>query len=157
MDDKIKYYLVMRNDVIELGFKNMDKFGADLFCLVMREIRRNVEKLNKNTCTFEYRELKEILNIDDHLSYEMYKKEIDRFKKTIMSCWYEFENEEIGVEMAVFTEVSLDELLELNLSKLLGSVHFDLFFSMVFISCCSRHIHGSIRSRVFPQVGLTSY
>ena len=74
MDDKIKYYLVMRNDVIELGFKNMDKFGADLFCLVMREIRRNVEKLNKNTCTFEYRELKEILNIDDHLSYEMYKK-----------------------------------------------------------------------------------
>ena len=54
-------------------------------------------------------------------------------------------------------EGSLDELLELNLSKLLGSVHFDLFFSMVFISCCSRHIHGSIRSRVFPQVGLTSY
>ncbi len=109
MDDKIKYYLVMRNDVIELGFKNMDKFGADLFCLVMREIRRNVEKLNKNTCTFEYRELKEILNIDDHLSYEMYKKEIDRFKKTIMSCWYEFENEEIGVEMAVFTEVINDK------------------------------------------------
>ena len=109
MDDKIKYYLVMRNDVIELGFKNMDKFGADLFCLVMREIRRNVEKLNKNTCTFEYRELKEILNIDDHLSYEMYKKKIDRFKKTIMSCWYEFENEEIGVEMAVFTEVINDK------------------------------------------------
>lgn len=109
MDDKIKYYLVMRNDVIELGFKNMDKFGADLFCLIMREIRRNVEKLNKNTCTFEYRELKEILNIDDHLSYEMYKKEIDRFKKTIMSCWYEFENEEIGIEMAVFTEVINDK------------------------------------------------
>ncbi|MBQ9035992.1 MAG: replication initiation protein [Erysipelotrichaceae bacterium] len=99
----------MRNDVIELGFKNMDKFGADLFCLVMREIRRNVEKLNKNFCTFEYRDLKEILNIDDHLSYEMYKKEIDRFKKTIMSCWYEFENEEIGVEMAVFTEVINDK------------------------------------------------
>lgn len=109
LDDKIKYYLVMRNDVIELGFKNMDKFGADLFCLVMREIRRNVEKLNKNFCTFEYRDLKEILNIDDHLSYEMYKKEIDRFKKTIMSCWYEFENEEIGVEMAVFTEVINDK------------------------------------------------
>ena len=109
LDDKIKYYLVMRNDVIELGFKNMDKFGADLFCLVMREIRRNVEKLNRNYCTFEYRDLKEILNIDDHLSYEMYKKEIDRFKKTIMSCWYEFENEEIGVEMAVFTEVINDK------------------------------------------------
>ncbi len=99
----------MRNDVIELGFKNMDKFGADLFCLVMREIRRNVEKLNRNYCTFEYRDLKEILNIDDHVSYEMYKKEIDRFKKTIMSCWYEFENEEIGVEMAVFTEVINDK------------------------------------------------
>ena len=109
LDDKIKYYLVMRNDVIELGFKNMDRFGADLFCLVMREIRRNVEKLNKNDCTFEYRELKEILNIDDHLSYEMYKKEIDRFKKTILSCWYEFENEERGIEMAVFTEVINDK------------------------------------------------
>lgn len=35
--------------------------------LVMREIRRNVEKLNKNYCAFEYRDLKEILNIDDHL------------------------------------------------------------------------------------------
>lgn len=109
LDDKIKYYLVMRNDVIEIGFKNMDRFGADLFCLVMREIRRNVEKLNKNYCNFEYKDLKEILNIDDHLSYEMYKKEIDRFKKTIMSCWYEFENEEIGVEMAVFTEVINDK------------------------------------------------
>ncbi len=109
MANEVKNLLVMRNDVIELGFKNMDKFGADLFCLVMREIRRNVEKLNKNYCTFEYRELKEILNIDDHLSYETYKKEIDRFKKTIMSCWYEFENEEIGVEMAVFTEVINDK------------------------------------------------
>ena len=39
----------------------------------------------------------------------MYKKEIDRFKKTIMSCWYEFENEEIGIEMAVFTEVINDK------------------------------------------------
>ncbi len=99
----------MRNDVIELGFKNMDRFGADLFCLIMREIRRNVEKHNANQCTFEYSELKEILNVDDHLSYEMYKKEIDRFKKTIMSCWYEFENEDIGVEMAVFTEVINDK------------------------------------------------
>ena len=44
--------------------------------LVMREIKRNVENLNKNYCTFEYRDLKEIFNIDDHLSYEMYKKEI---------------------------------------------------------------------------------
>ena len=78
MDDKVKYYLVMRNDVIELGFKNMDKFGADLFCLVMREIRRNVEKLNRNYCTFEYRDLKEILNIDDHLSYAQHGKHIRR-------------------------------------------------------------------------------
>lgn len=26
-----------------------------------------------------------------------------------MSCWYEFENEEIGIEMAVFTEVINDK------------------------------------------------
>ena len=109
MGDKIKYYLVMRNDVVELGFKNMDRFGADLFCLVMREIRKSVEKHNSNQCTFEYRDLKEILNIDDHVSYEMYKNEIDRFKKTILSCWYEFENKEIGVEMVVFMEVINDK------------------------------------------------
>ncbi|MBR2544759.1 MAG: hypothetical protein IKE93_01195 [Erysipelotrichaceae bacterium] len=47
--------------------------------------------------------------IKEKLKDEMYKKEIDRFKKTIMSCWYEFENEEIGVEMAVFTEVINDK------------------------------------------------
>ena len=37
------------------------------------------------------------------------KKEIDRFKKKIMSCWNEFEDEEIGVEMAVFIEVINDK------------------------------------------------
>lgn len=26
-----------------------------------------------------------------------------------MSCWYEFKNEEIGIEMAVFTEVINDK------------------------------------------------
>ena len=109
MDDKIKYYLVMRNDVIELGFKNMDRFGADLFCLVMRELRRSVEKNNRSECRFYYWELKEYLSIDDHVSYEMYKKEIDRFRKTILSCWYEFENKEIGVEMVVFMEVINDK------------------------------------------------
>jgi len=71
MTNEVKNILVMRHDVIELGFKNMDKFGADLFCLVIREIRRNVEKLNRNQCTFEYSELKEILNIDDHMSYRL--------------------------------------------------------------------------------------
>ena len=109
MDDKIKYYLVMRNDVVELGFKNMDRFGADLFCLVMRELRRSIEKNNRSECCFYYWELKEYLNIDDHVSYEMYKKEIDRFRKTILSCWYEFENKEIGVEMVVFMEVINDK------------------------------------------------
>ena len=109
MDDKIKYYLVMRNDVVELGFKNMDRFGADLFCLVMRELRRSIEKNNRSECRFYYWELKEYLNIDDHVSYEMYKKEIDRFRKTILSCWYEFENKEIGVEMVVFMEVINDK------------------------------------------------
>ena len=109
LDDKIKYYLVMRNDVVELGFKNMDRFGADLFCLVMRELRRSIEKNNRSECRFYYWELKEYLNIDDHVSYEMYKKEIDRFRKTILSCWYEFENKEIGVEMVVFMEVINDK------------------------------------------------
>lgn len=109
MDDKTKYYLVMRNDVVELGFKNMDRFGADLFCLVMRELRRSIEKNNRSECRFYYWELKEYLNIDDHVSYEMYKKEIDRFKKTILSCLYEFENKEIGVEMVVFMEVINDK------------------------------------------------
>ena len=109
MDDKIKYYLVMRNDVVELGFKNMDRFGADLFCLVMRELRRSIEKNNRSECRFYYWELKEYLSIDDHVSYEMYKKEIDRFRKTILSCWYEFENKEIGVEMVVFMEVINDK------------------------------------------------
>ncbi|MBR2544543.1 MAG: replication initiation protein [Erysipelotrichaceae bacterium] len=109
LDDKIKYYLVMRNDVVELGFKNMDRFGADLFCLVMRELRRSIEKNNRSECRFYYWELKEYLSIDDHVSYEMYKKEIDRFRKTILSCWYEFENKEIGVEMVVFMEVINDK------------------------------------------------
>ena len=77
--------------------------------LVMREIRRNVEKLNRNHCSFEYGELKEVFNINNHLSYEGHKKEIDRFKKKIMSCWNEFEDEEIGVEMAVFIEVINDK------------------------------------------------
>ena len=109
LDDKTKYYLVMRNDVVELGFKNMDRFGADLFCLVMRELRRSIEKNNRSECRFYYWELKEYLSIDDHVSYEMYKKEIDRFRKTILSCWYEFENKEIGVEMVVFMEVINDK------------------------------------------------
>ena len=109
MNNEVKRILVMRNDVIELGFKNMDRFGADLFCLVMRELRRNIEKHHSNECRLSYWELKEYLNIDDHMSYEMYKKEIDRFKKTILSCWYEFENEEIGVEMVVFIEVINDK------------------------------------------------
>lgn len=77
--------------------------------LEMREIRRNVEKLNRNHCSFEYGELKEVFNINNHLSYERHKKEIDRFKKKIMSCWNEFENEEIGVEVAVFIEVINDK------------------------------------------------
>ena len=77
--------------------------------LVMREIRRNVEKLNRNHCSFEYGELKEVFNINNHLSYEGHKKEIDRFKKKIISCWNEFEDEEIGVEMAVFIEVINDK------------------------------------------------
>ena len=77
--------------------------------LVMREIRRNVEKLDRNHCSFEYGELMEVFNINNHLSYERYKKEIDRFKKTIMSCKNEFESEEIGIEMVAFTEVINDK------------------------------------------------
>ena len=49
--------------------------------LVMREIKRNVENLNRNHYSFEYGELEEVFNINNHLSYERYKKEIDRFKK----------------------------------------------------------------------------
>ena len=77
--------------------------------LVMREIRKNVDKLNRNHCYFEYGELKEVFNINNHLSYERHKKEIDIFKKKIMSCWNEFESEEIGIEMAAFTEVINDK------------------------------------------------
>lgn len=43
--------------------------------LVMREIRRNVEKLNRNHCSFEYGELKEVFNINNHLSYERKKRD----------------------------------------------------------------------------------
>ena len=57
--------------------------------LVMREIRRNDEKLNRNHCSFEYGELKEVFNINNHLSYEGHKKEIDRFKKKVYSNKWE--------------------------------------------------------------------
>ena len=53
--------------------------------LVMREIRRNVEKLNRNHCSFEYGELKEVFNINNHLSYEGHKKEDSRKKFTVTS------------------------------------------------------------------------
>lgn len=43
--------------------------------LVMREIRRNVEKLNRNHCSFEYSELMKVFNINNHLSYERKKRD----------------------------------------------------------------------------------
>ena len=38
-----KKYMSMRNDVVEMGFRNMDPFTADLFCLVLRQVKKNIE------------------------------------------------------------------------------------------------------------------
>ena len=64
-----KKYMSMRNDVVEMGFRNMDPFTADLFCLVLRQVKKNIEDdkvSNKYVCEFSYSYLKRLLILDNH-------------------------------------------------------------------------------------------
>lgn len=91
-----KKYMSMRNDVVEMGFRNMDPFTADLFCLVLRQVKKNIEDdkvSNKYVCEFSYSYLKRLLILDNHYTRTKTGKKIDDFRKTVLTTYYEFIDE----------------------------------------------------------------
>ena len=102
----------MRNDVVEMGFRNMDPFTADLFCLVLRQVKKNIEDdkvVNKYVCEFSYSYLKRILVLDNHYTKTKTGKKIDDFRKTVLNTYYEFIDENTERYTVVFTQIENDK------------------------------------------------
>ena len=100
-----KKYMSMRNDVVEMGFRNMDPFTADLFCLVLRQVKKNIEDdkvINKYECEFSYSYLKRLLILDNHYTRNKTSKKIDDFRKTVLTTYYEFIDENTERYTVVF-------------------------------------------------------
>ena len=107
-----KKYMSMRNDVVEMGFRNMDSFTADLFCLVLRQVKKNIEDdkiSNKYVCEFPYSYLKRLLILDNHYTRNKTSKKIDDFRKTVLTTYYEFIDENIERYTVVFTQIENDK------------------------------------------------
>ena len=107
-----KKYMSMRNDVVELGFRNMDPFTADLFCLVLRQVKVNMEDekvSNKYVCEFPYNYLKRLLMLDNHYTKTKTSKKIDDFRKTVLTAYYEFIDENTERYTVVFTQIENDK------------------------------------------------
>ena len=102
----------MRNDVVEMGFRNMDPFTADLFCLVLRQVKKNIEDdkiSNKYVCEFPYSNLKRLLLLDNHYTRSKTGKKIDDFRKTVLTTYYEFVDENTERYTVVFTQIEKDK------------------------------------------------
>ena len=102
----------MRNDVVEMGFRNMDPFTADLFCLVLRQVKKNIEDdkiSNKYVCEFPYSNLKRLLLLDNHYTRSKTGKKIDDFRKTVLTTYYEFVDENTERYTVVFTQIENDK------------------------------------------------
>ena len=102
----------MRNDVVELGFRNMDPFTADLFCLVLRQVKKNIEDdkiSNKYVCEFSYSYLKRVFLLDNHYTRNKTSKKIDDFRKTVLTTYYEFIDENTERYTVVFTQIENDK------------------------------------------------
>ena len=102
----------MRNDVVEMGFRNMDPFTADLFCLVLRQVKKNIEDdkvINKYVCEFSYSNLKRLLMLDNHYTKTKTSKKIDDFRKTVLTTYYEFIDENTERYTVVFTHIENDK------------------------------------------------
>ena len=102
----------MRNDVVEMGFRNMDPFTADLFCLVLRQVKKNIEDdkvINKYECEFSYSYLKRLLILDNHYTRNKTSKKIDDFRKTVLTTYYEFIDENTERYTVVFTQIENDK------------------------------------------------
>ena len=107
-----KKYMSMRNDVVELGFRNMDPFTADLFCLVLRQVKKNIEDdkiSNKYVCEFSYSYLKRVFLLDNHYTRNKTSKKIDDFRKTVLTTYYEFIDENTERYTVVFTHIENDK------------------------------------------------
>ena len=107
-----KKYMSMRNDVVEMGFKNMDPFTADLFCLVLRQVKKNIEDdkiSNKYVCEFSYSYLKRVFLLDNHYTRNKTSKKIDDFRKTVLTTYYEFIDENTERYTVVFTQIENDK------------------------------------------------
>ena len=107
-----KKYMSMRNDVVEMGFRNMDPFTADLFCLVLRQVKKNIEDdkiSNKYVCVFPYSNLKRLLLLDNHYTRSKTGKKIDDFRKTVLTTYYEFVDENTERYTVVFTQIENDK------------------------------------------------
>ena len=107
-----KKYMSMRNDVVELGFRNMDPFTADLFCLVLRQVKKNIEDdkiSNKYVCEFSYSYLKRVFLLDNHYTRNKTSKKIDDFRKTVLTTYYEFIDENTERYTVVFTQIENDK------------------------------------------------
>ena len=102
----------MRNDVVELGFRNMDPFTADLFCLVLRQVKKNIEDdkiSNKYVCEFSYSYLKRVFLLDNHYTRNKTSKKIDDFRKTVLTTYYEFVDENTERYTVVYTQIENDK------------------------------------------------
>ena len=107
-----KKYMSMRNDVVEMGFRNMDPFTADLFCFVLRQVKKNIEDdkiSNKYVCEFPYSNLKRLLLLDNHYTRSKTGKKIDDFRKTVLTTYYEFVDENTERYTVVFTQIENDK------------------------------------------------
>ena len=107
-----KKYMSMRNDVVEMGFRNMDPFTADLFCFVLRQVKKNMEDdkvSNKYVCEFSYSNLKRLLVLDNHYTRTKTSKKIDDFRKTVLTTYYEFIDENTERYTVVFTQIENDK------------------------------------------------
>ncbi len=107
-----KKYMSMRNDVVEMGFRNMDPFTADLFCLVLRQVKKNIEDdkvSNKYVCEFSYSCLKRLLILDNHYTRNKTSKKIDDFRKTVLTTYYEFIDENTERYTVLFTQIENDK------------------------------------------------
>ena len=107
-----KKYMSMRNDVVEMGFRNMDPFTADLFCLVLRQVKKNIKDdkvSNKYVCEFSYSFLKSIFRLDNHYTKTKTSKKIDDFRKTVLTAYYEFIDENTERYTVVFTQIENDK------------------------------------------------
>ena len=161
-----KKYMSMRNDVVEMGFRSMDPFTADLFWLVLRQVKKNVEDdkvSNKYACEFSYNYLKRLLILDNHYTRKKTSKKIDDFRKTVLTTYYEFIDENTERYTVVFTQIENDkknDILRIKINPdfyefFLPRSKFTYFSLMEFISL--KTMYSKRLFILLKQFGATGY